>query len=73
MGGSCVLPDHGFIAGSGDSSQIAAEPFPVEPPLNFEDDNNDDHDEEVYLELVVGNVTGWVAGDDLQDEVGDEL
>jgi len=58
MGGSCVPPDHGLNAGSGDSSQNVADPFLVEPPLNFEDDHDDDNDTESHLDLRVGNVTG---------------
>jgi len=69
MGDSHVPPDHGLIAGSGDSSQNAVDPFPVEPPLNFEDDDDDDNDTEAHPDLEVGNVTGWVAG---EEEVGRE-
>jgi len=73
MGGSHVPPDdHGYIAGSGNSSQNAAKPFPVAPPLNLEEEDDDDNDQEAHLELEAGNVTGWIAGDDLQDEAGGE-
>jgi len=54
-----------------DSSRNAADPFPVDPPLNFEDDNDndDDNDTEPIPDLGVGDVTGQVAG---EEEVGGE-
>jgi len=57
MGGSHVPLGHGLIAGSSDSSQNAADPFPVDPPLNFEDDDDDDNDTAPLPDLGVGNVT----------------
>jgi len=46
-----------------------ADPFPVEPLLNFEEDDDDDNDTEAHPDLGVGNVTGQSAG---EDEVGGE-
>jgi len=62
LGVSSVLTDHAMIAASGDSSQNALEPFPVKPPLNFEDDNDDKNDINTHLGKVAGNVTGHVSG-----------
>jgi len=54
-----VPTDHGMIAGSGDSSWNALEPFPVKPPLNFEDDNDNNNGKDALLDQVAEIVTGW--------------